>query len=294
MKIIDKKDPRREYLDEVGYKTYGQYYKETCYLEFILFNEETKRVESCADEKNSFSEGFLEDFTTGTIVIPPETFEEFKKAYPESEIDKIDFLSDRGILSVNKMKAFYMYLYPKHPQVKDLVKLDPYLLKNVMRDWIYPNSWNDYKGDEDNFDKLFHHGTTLCEIIGIPENILELATANSIKRISLIKNLYDSGVEDEEIYRLIAAEALERNLHFVEVITYLREDGMEAPERYLFEILKRADLFQALDADTALTLLYWNIKMSMELDKKPDFESNSLRRDFDVLKREQSKQKSLR
>lgn len=245
---------------------------------YVLFNNETKRVEFYSDDvKNWFFKNRKKVYTSGFTIIDPKAIESFKKEYPDSGLDLVH--SDSSVMTNEEIKVAYMDLLPQHWQIKSLVRVAPKIFENIIC------SWEANGNNEQLLDLCISTGDTYEEVFGVPKELLEADVAiYELKRIELCQKMWGEGIKDIKSYEVAAYIGLERIERFTHLYKYIQKRDISRKE--LLNILTRAETFQALNYYETITLLENICLFAEELDKEPDIETNALKKEHDILLRD--------
>ena len=135
---------------------------------------------------------------------------------------------------------------------------------------------------------LFHKGTSLYEILGFPRDIAkEMKDISDINLWNSCRKLNKKGLLDAESIRFLKeGNYAEKDILKIYSIVTKGDNGkfyFTVPS--LIRYLRKVDMYEAIEASEALMLLEDYIRCCHALSVKPHFDSDSLKREHDVMAR---------
>lgn len=293
---------RKEVLDEIcnlikPVQRYIGNYVETVYGTVCFYNAVTDRVEVVNEEglqelktkgcgtpatnKREVQYGVRRHWDS-RLHLSQESIKDFKKKYPYSGIDTY--------ASFNNTSAGlggYMALYLQNPSVEQIAKIHPLLIQCV-----------DDENDVVLFNRNFKKGKNMKEITGMPDRVwrylvdsnADLKTWNFI-RIWNKQSTSESGnpLDDNDLESLMKISG--RNASCLSKFKYIVKNAVDDKGKKVFSIsklvryLERVDMYQAIELYSAIEILQDYIRMCKDMGVTPITDSNSLKREHDVMAR---------
>lgn len=206
-------------------------------------------------------------------------------------------------------KNIPMLLIFLYPQIEQLQKAG-FTIANVIIDRFketIEEQWHHryYRlssGDLKDISMIFHKGTSLYDIIGFSRDIAkEMKSVTDITFWNVCRKLYKKGFLDVESLRFLKeANYDEPSIQNLYNIVIKGTDGANyftIPS--LLRYLRKVDMYEAIPVKEALILIQDYIRCCHALSVRPRFDSDSLKREHDVMARnartkiEQNKRESL-
>jgi len=143
-------------------------------------------------------------------------------------------------------------------------------------------------GDLQKYLHIFGNGTALYDIIGFPRNIAkEMKSVDNIEIWDSCRKLCKKKLLDtESVQALKEANYTKKEIQNLYAIVNKGIDGKNyftIPS--LLRYLRRVDMYEAIPSEEALQLLADYIRCCHVLEVKPRFDSDSLKREHDVMAR---------
>lgn len=180
--------------------------------------------------------------------------------------------------------AHIMLCFPKLEQLKKA--------NYRIADTIINNFQNAYRcgfsnTQMQNIYRIFHKGTSLYDIIGFSKDVAkEMKDVSDIDLWTACRKLYNKKMLDVESVRFLKMGGYSRkdirNIYSV-------VSGIDGKQYFtiasLLRHLRRLDMYEAIDTEEALQLLSDYIRCCHALDVTPRFDTDSLKREHDVMAR---------
>ena len=136
--------------------------------------------------------------------------------------------------------------------------------------------------------RIFHKGTSLYDIISFPKDIAkEMKSVDSVELWDTCRKLNSKKMLDVESLRLIK-EMNWSNKDILKMYSIIIKE-FEGKNYFtvgsLLRYLRRLDMYEAIPAQEALVLISDYIRCCHSLNVKPRFDSDSLKREHDVMAR---------
>lgn len=207
-----------------------------------------------------------------------EALEAFKE---ENKYSGIDIVMKNYVTSLDSV-MIYAAIYKRYPFVEQLLKAG---YENLVYDWINKI----YVGMRDNkFRILLKPGKDIKSIIQLPkfiyEDLKENGDINMWDNVRLLNKKYKF---TNESYQKLMSFGIRIGLtSSLQRILKMKFDGKPLYDlNSLMAYLARVDMYQAIEPEEALQILYDYMYMNLEMGVKPDTNSNSLKREHDVTTR---------
>lgn len=245
------------------------------------------------DELSDVKHGYYNSFSERSIIYP-EVIELFREQNPYCAINEYKtFFEEKKRNATNYGWRWYRYnkaienalleyamLYIQHPQIEQLVKCG---FEDMVVDWANESS--------PLYQRNFKKGNNMNEITKLPkfawqrlknEGITSIGMWNElrvwIQKDDLTKDQLDTilnlGISDAQTIKSIRSIL---NSEFEDKKLYTLDS--------LLNYLERVDMYQAIRTSDAIVILRDYIKMALECGIKPLTDSNSLKREHDVVMR---------
>lgn len=234
--------------------------------------------------------GYYCDFADKSIIYP-EIIDKFKEKNPYSAIyeyeEQIERKKNNGFRNYRSSYydkrevelLGYAMIYIKNPQIEKMFKSG---LDRFVVDWVHNPS--------DLFPRNFKNGNNINDITKLPKFAWQLLKDGGVKDINRWNELRVWIQKDN-----LSKEQLETILNLnidtssIKAIRSILNSEYEGKKLYtldtLLNYLSRVDMYQAIRTEEAIILLRDYIKMSLECNVEPLTNSNSLKREHDVVMR---------
>lgn len=210
--------------------------------------------------------------------------------FPEEEMeDKIRWYWKPNY-SLNAKKALYYKLYSEMPQLEQVIKAG---YDKVIREAI---DCNYYRSSYDmtsasflsDLKRNFKPGTNIKDICKIPsfayEYFKNISTLNEWNEMRIVVQKYLTTKEQFDAYVTLNNRFPGSMASMMKKAKPLLNSGYYTPEQ-LLNYLNRVDLYQAIYPEEALAIIQDYISMCKQIGAEPDVNTNSLKREHDVMQR---------
>lgn len=235
--------------------------------------------------------GYYCNFSDKSIIYS-EIIDKFKEKNPYSAIYEYEEQVERG--RNNNFRNYrsryyddpniellgYAMIYIKNPQIEKMFKSG---LERFVVDWIHNPS--------DLFPRNFKNGNNLNEITKLPKFAWQLLKDEGIYDINKW-NEFRVWVQKDNLSKEQLETILNLNIRDTSTIKAIRSilnSEYDGKKLYtldtLLNYLSRVDMYQAIRTEEAIIILRDYIKMSLECNVEPVTNSNSLKREHDVVMR---------
>ena len=190
--------------------------------------------------------------------------------------------------TINCVKPYYAMLYVA-PQIEQLSKAGYVVADEMMRCASSVYSSRDSKNPEFSaFERTFKNGSNPKKIFTLPKiaytalkDETDVRLWDSLRKMVRtgklqaedVRYVYESGYTDKELNQ--CNEILAKKFHGEPIFTW----------RTLSEYLDRLDMYEAISRYEAFQLLSNYLRMCIQADVKPNINSDSLKREHDVMAR---------
>lgn len=183
--------------------------------------------------------------------------------------------------SLKELLLGYALTYIKYPQIEKMIKTG---FKKMVISWTM-NPTQLYL-------RNFKNGNNMNEITKLPKYAWQLLINEGIADVNMW-NEYRVWIQKDDLSKDQLSTILNLNIRDTSTIKSIRtilNAEFDGKKLYtldsLLNYLSRVDMYQAIGVNDALTILRDYIKMSLECSVKPITDSNSLKREHDVIMRQ--------
>lgn len=227
------------------------------------------------------------DFDSRSLVYN-EALNLFKENNKYSGIDEyIEFLEQSDYrnryyvtdkIDINSLN--YAVMYIEYPQIEKMVKAG---FGRIVNNWLYNSS--------DLYNRSFKNGANINEITRLPKYAWQTLQNNSVTDIGMW-NEYRIWIQKDNLSKDQLDIVLNLNIRDATTIKAIRNilnSEYNGKKLYtldtLLNYLSRVDMYQAIPINDSITILRDYIKMCLECNIEPLTNSNSLKREHDVVMR---------
>lgn len=246
---------------------------------------EINNIESLEDIKH----GYIYSYTARSIVYN-DVIELFKENNKYSGIEEFEnyildpdnynrfYNNDLEHRKVNLLS--YAMGYIRYPQIEKMVKLG---FGKIVNSWLYNSN--------DLYTRSFKNGNNMNEITKLPKFAWQSLINEGITDISMW-NEYRIWIQKDNLSKDQLDTILNLRIRDTSTIKAIRSIlGYEYNNKKLYSLdtllnyLSRVDMYQAISINDSITILRDYLKMSLECNVEPLTNSNSLKREHDVVMR---------
>ena len=261
-----------------------------------------KNLLSAFEQKYSYSYDRIAQHRTETLTAdyyePTEKMmNELAKKYPYSAID-ILFSEEEETppwywysnYSLNAKKALYYKIYSEMPQLEQVIKAG--YDKAIRAAFSYSYYSRNYNITSSSFlsdlKRNFKSGTNIKDICKIPsfayEYFKNIPTLSEWNEMRIVVQKYLTTKEQFDAYVTLNNRFPGSMASMMKKAKPLLNSGYYTPEQ-LLNYLNRVDLYQAIYLEEALAIIQDYISMCKQIGAEPDVNTNSLKREHDVMQR---------
>lgn len=176
------------------------------------------------------------------------------------------------------------------PQIKLLVEngfafVTKYLTRDTSGTPYCSSEWNSFY---EVFNRLCKRGSDIKSVLQIPEEIHSvIKREESIEKLDSVRKMCKvAEISKEAAFDIITGNYDSKNVDQIYSILKMKYEGKPVfTVDELMTYLVHLDTYEAIMPQEALELLSNYLKMCSQIEKKPDFSGDSLKREYDVTRR---------
>lgn len=210
--------------------------------------------------------------------------------FPEEEMEDKTRWYWKPNYSLNAKKALYYKLYSEMPQLEQVIKAG--YDKAIRAAFSYSYYSRNYNITSSSFlsdlKRNFKSGTNIKDICKIPsfayEYFKNIPTLSEWNEMRIVVQKYLTTKEQFDAYVTLNNRFPGSMASMMKKAKPLLNSGYYTPEQ-LLNYLNRVDLYQAIYPEEALAIIQDYISMCKQIGAEPDVNTNSLKREHDVMQR---------